>query len=312
MQLSGIHHVTAITADSQGCVDFYAGLLGLRLVKKTVNFDAPEVYHLYFGDETGSPGSIMTFFEFPDAALGRAGAGMIHRLIWRVSDIEAIGYWAERLSAAGVDLIGSGGDSLLFSDPEGLEIELVAEPGSGPARIAHAEDIPDEHALLGFAGVRAFAAFPKLPESVLTELLGFEHVEPARYRCAGPGGSSDYFRDAPPPATPIQGAGTVHHIAWACPADEHEAWLKRLDAAAAHATPIIDRQYFMSIYFREPGGVLFEIATNEPGFDVDEFPAHLGEELKLPPQYEGIRDRLEGTLRPIVNPRQAGHAALDP
>jgi glyoxalase family protein len=306
MELNGIHHITCITADAPGNVDFYCRLLGLRFVKRTVNFDAPEVYHLYYGDERGAPGSILTFFEFPDAAPGRAGAGMIWRLQWRVADDDALAFWAERLAAAGVELDGStDGQSLAFRDPEGLSLELRVLEGADPPLRAVAADIPPEHALLGFHGVRAYAPFADTSESVMTDVLGFTQPEPRVYRVEGGGRHALYTYDDPPEATGIQGAGTVHHIAWASADDDHERWRERLLRAGASATPIIDRQYFRSIYFREPRGVLFEIATLSPGFAVDEDPEHLGEQLKLPPQHEHLRPRLERTLTPLVNPRSA-------
>jgi glyoxalase family protein len=306
MQLQGIHHITCICADAPRNVDFYARVLGLRLVKKTVNFDAPEVYHLYYGDEYGSPGSILTFFEFPDAAPGRAGSGMIHRIQWRVPDEQALGYWAERLAKAGVDF-DSGGDhsALAFRDPEGLGLEIRIQVGDDAPLRATAIDIPSEHALLGFHGVRAYVPLPVETESVMTGVLGFEQPGERVYESQSAGRHAFYEYDSPPEAHGIQGAGTVHHIAWATPDDEQEDWRRRLIDAGAHVTPIIDRQYFHSIYFREPRGVLFEIATTGPGFAIDEDPEHLGEELRLPPQHEHLRERLEHSLVPIVNPRAA-------
>jgi glyoxalase family protein len=305
MQLDGIHHVTCITADAPGNVDFYARVLGLRLVKKTVNFDAPDVYHLYYGDERGAPGSLLTFFEFPDAAPGRAGAGMIHRLRWRVASDGALGSWAERLAREGVEFDEGAGDqrSLAFSDPEGLGLELaVAESDDEPLR-AEAGGIPPEHALLGFDGVRAYSPSPNEEERLLTEGLGFTMTAPGRYVVEGGRRRATYVHEQPPSAVGIQGAGTVHHIAWCDRDHEHEAWRERLLEIGARPTPIIDRQYFLSIYFREPRGVLFELATPSPGFAIDEDPEHLGEALRLPPQYEHLRDRLERSLTPLQNPR---------
>jgi glyoxalase family protein len=216
----GIHHITAITADAPGNVDFYARALGLRLVKKTVNFDAPDVYHLYYGDERGSPGSILTFFEFPGAA----------------------------------------------------------------------PDVPEEHALLGFDRVHAYAADPVASAPLVREALG---IADGRYAYD------------PPPAEPgVQGAGTVHHIAWTVRDDEElDAWRDRVTQVGARPTPIIDRTYFHSVYFREPSGVLFELATRGPGFDVDEPAESLGESLRLPERYEPLRPQLERTLTPLRNPR---------
>jgi glyoxalase family protein len=305
MQLDGIHHITCITADAPGNVDFYARVLGLRFVKKTVNFDAPDVYHLYYGDERGRPGSILTFFEFPGAPPGRAGAGMVHRLRWRVGSDEALGFWSERLAREGVNLHHGGGDrrSLRFRDPEGLELELAAVDSEDEPLAAAAEGIPAEHALLGFDGVRAYARSAHQEERTLTEVMGFKLSSPGLYVLQGGRRHASYAHDEPPLEVGFQGAGTVHHIAWCDRDQDHQAWRAHLVAAGAHPTPIIDRQYFFSIYFREPRGVLFELATPSPGFAIDEDPAHLGEALRLPPQHEHLRGRLEQSLTPLINPR---------
>ncbi|MDQ6835853.1 MAG: VOC family protein [Actinomycetota bacterium] len=304
MQLDGIHHITCITANAPGNVDFYVRVLGLRLIKKTVNFDAPDVYHLYYGDERGSPGSILTFFEFPGAAPGRPGAGMIHRLRWRVGSEQALEFWAQRLAREGVVLDPVGDQrTLTFRDPEGLGLEIaVVEVGDEPLRAA-ADGIPPEHALLGFDGVRAYSRSFDQEDPLLTDAMGFTATAPDAYVLAGGRRRASYQQDEAPSAAGIQGAGTVHHIAWCDRDQEHAAWREHLVAAGARPTPIIDRQYFESIYFREPGGVLFEIATRSPGFAIDEPLEHLGEELRLPPQYEGLRERLELSLTPLPNPR---------
>jgi len=305
MELDGIHHITCITADAPGNVDFYARVLGLRLVKKTVNFDAPDVYHLYFGDERGAPGSILTFFEFPDAAPGRAGTGMIHRLIWRVGSDDALAFWSERLAAEGIhvehDEIAR---AITFEDPEGLALEFAAtDSGEDPLR-AQAPDIPGEHSLLGFEGVRAYgpAADGGAEDRLLTAGMGFERTSPWVYVLQGRRRAT-YTYDDPPPERGFQGAGTVHHIAWCDRDDEHKGWRERVAAFGQHPTPVIDRQYFLSIYYRVPSGVLFELATPSPGFAIDEDPAHLGEALRLPPQHEHLREQLERTLTPLANPR---------
>jgi glyoxalase family protein len=304
MQLDGIHHITCITADAPGNVDFYARVLGLRLVKKTVNFDAPDVYHLYYGDEHGAPGSILTFFEFPDAAPGRPGAGMIHRLRWRVGSADALGFWEQRLEREGVELDRSGGEGTLrFSDPEGLGLELAVVQTDDPPLAARADDIPAEHALLGFDGVRVFGEARERENRLLTEAMGFKMTAPGEYEIAGGHRNAVYGYDEPPAAVGLQGAGSVHHIAWCDRDDEHAGWHDELARVGAGPTPIIDRQYFLSIYFREPRGVLFELATPSPGFAVDEDPEHLGEQLRLPPQHEHLREHLEATLTPLANPR---------
>jgi glyoxalase family protein len=308
MQLDGIHHVTCITADAPGNVDFYARVLGLRLVKKTVNFDAPDVYHLYYGDERAEPGSILTFFEFPDAALGRAGAGMIHRLRWRVASPEALAFWSERLSREGVEL-ESGADerALRFRDPEGLGLELRVVQTDDEQLRAHAADIPAEHALLGFDGVDVYGVDLDHEDHLLTTAMGFTRIRRGEYVLEGGRRRATYTYDEPPAAAGLQGAGTVHHIAWCDRDDEHSQWREHLEQVGARPTQIVDRQYFLSVYFREPRGVLFELATPSPGFAVDEDPEYLGEALRLPPQYEHLRPQLERSLTPLVNPR--AHAA---
>jgi glyoxalase family protein len=309
VQLDGIHHITCITADAPGNVDFYARVLGLRLVKKTVNFDAPDVYHLYYGDERGAPGSILTFFEFPDAAPGRAGAGMINRLRWRVASESALEFWAERLAREGVELeSGAGERELRFRDPEGLGLELAVVDTDDEPLAAHAEGIPGEHALLGFDGVRVYGFDREREHRVLTETLGFTMSAPGAYVLQGGSRHASYIYDEPPPAAGVQGAGTVHHIAWLDRDGEHALWRDRLIGAGEAPTPVIDRQYFLSIYFREPRGVLFELATPSPGFAIDEDPAHLGEQLRLPPQHEHLRGHLEHSLTPLVNPRAGSPA----
>ena len=305
MQLDGIHHITCITGDAPRTVDFYARALGLRTVKKTVNFDAPDVYHLYFGDERGAPGSLLTFFEFPHAAPGRAGDGMVHRLRWRVGSQEALGFWGERLAREGVERDSAAEErSLLFRDPEGLELELAVDASGDDALAAQAEEIPGEYALLGFDGVRAYGAERESEHRVLTDTMGFTMTAPGSYTLEGSRHAS-YTYDEPPPARGLQGAGTVHHIAWCDRDADHASWRDRLIQAGQAPTPIIDRQYFQSIYFREPRGVLFELATPSPGFAIDEDPEHLGEALRLPPQHEHLRAQLERSLTPLVNPRAA-------
>ena len=293
MRLEGLHHVTAITADAPRNVDFYARVLGLRFVKKTVNYDAPDVYHLYYGDENGAPGSIMTFFEFPRAARGRHGAGMIHTVVWRVADDAALDFWADRLGGERSD------DGVRAIDPEGIGLEIVAAPVPDRPLVAAAADIPAEHALQGFDGVRAYALAPERSRPLL-ERLGFDDDG----LVAGEERRARYVYDAAPAERGLQGAGTVHHVAWASRDEDHAAWGQAVREAGAHPTPIIDRTYFHSIYFREPSGVLFEIATLSPGFAVDEPAEHLGESLVLPPQHEHLRAQLERTLTPVSNPRE--------
>ena len=304
MALEGVHHITAITADAPRNVDFYARLLGLRLVKKTVNFDAPDVYHLYYGDEEGRPGSILTFFEFPGAARGRPGAGMVHTIQWRVGDAAALDFWAERLASADVE-VERDADGLRFADFEGLRHELLAVGAEDPPLRANAPDIAVEHALLGFHGVRAYAADPARSDALL-DALGFARIAEGddEWRVGGDERHGVLAWEPPPGERGRTSAGTVHHIAWsAADDDELLEYRRRAAAAGAHPTDIIDRQYFHSVYFREPNGVLFELASRDIGFAYDEPVESLGEALKLPPQYESYRDELEQRLTPLVNPR---------
>jgi glyoxalase family protein len=304
MTLEGIHHVTAITGDAPLNVDFYARVLGLRLVKKTVNQDDPTVYHLFYADEKGSAGSDITFFEYPGAGRGRAGAGMVHTVVWRVGSEDAFGFWAERLGGERVD-VERGEDTLAFADPEGLRHELVvADVPDGPLTADHPE-VPSEHALQGFHAVRAYSAAPDRSRSALEEALSFRPIDGLTWEARGDERGGLYIYDEPPVERGLQGAGTVHHVAWASSMDEHPAWRDRVEGAGLRPTPVIDRFYFRSIYFREPSGVLFEIATLGPGFATDEDPEHLGERLSLPPNFEHLRERLEPVLTPLQNPRPA-------
>jgi glyoxalase family protein len=296
VKLEGVHHVTAITGDAPQNVEFYAGTLGLRLVKKTVNQDDPTVYHLFYADERGSAGADITFFEYPDAPRGRPGAGMVYRVVFRVGSQEALDFWEKRVG-------GERGDgSLVFTDPEGLELELRVVETTDEPLIAENPEIPREFAIRGFDGVRAYAFDPEQSRQFL-ERLAFEPRGNDEWEARGErrGGSYAYDRND---SRGVQGAGTVHHVAWASPMDEHEQWRQRALEAGANPTPVIDRFYFKSIYFREPSGVLFEIATIGPGFAVDEDAEHLGKRLSLPPNFEHLRERLEPILTPLPNPRE--------
>jgi glyoxalase family protein len=305
MHLYGIHHITAITANAQRNVDFYVRVLGLRLVKKTVNFDAPEHYHLYYGDERGAPGSIMTFFEFPGSAPGRAGAGMVHRVMWRVASEDALAYWASRLNAEGISTEEQP-SALVFDDREGLGLELVVDESHDAPLTAAAPDIPSEHALLGFAGVRAYTDNQEASHYLLTGALRFTSLaDNAGYLVRGGEREALYHYDPAPAHEGTQGAGTVHHVAWASADGDLSDWRQRAIDEGAKPTEIIDRKYFQSVYFREPSGVLFEIATLSPGFAVDEPADRLGEALMLPDQHEPLRSQLEQRLTPVTNPRAA-------
>ena len=302
MRLEGIHHITAITGDAPRNVDFYTRVLGLRLVAKTVNQDDPSVYHLFYADENGRPGSELTFFEYPNAIPGRAGAGMVHTIVWRVAAPASVDFWAERLASLDVATEREG-DRLRFADPEGLAHELaIDDSGDEPLAAEHPE-IPQEHALRGFAGVRAFSAHAERSAVVLERLLGATAQDERTWELRGERRGSFIAYD-PPPADPgRQSGGSVHHIAWGTTVDEHPRWAEFLAEAGVPHSGIIDRHYFHSIYFREPSGVLFEIADDAPGFTVDVPLEQLGSVIILPPKLEPYRERIESILTPLPDPR---------
>jgi glyoxalase family protein len=302
MRLEGIHHITAITGDAPRNVDFYTRVLGLRMVKKTVNQDDPTVYHLFYGDEEGSAGADLTFFEYPGAAPGRAGRGMVHRIGWRVADDDALSFWAERLAEEGLQVERPGLGRLRFADPEGLEHELVVDASGDDPLTAEHPEVPAEVALRGFDGVRAYGDDPEASRPLLEQGLAFAPAGDS-WEARGERRGSSYAYDAPPSAPGIQGAGTVHHVAWATPPAEQEEWRQRVLRAGGRPTPVIDRFYFRSVYFREPSGVLFEIATIGPGFTTDEPLESLGESLSLPPDYEHLRAQIEATVTPLPSTR---------
>ena len=299
MKLEGIHHVTCITGDAPQNVEFYTGTLGLRLVKKSVNQDDPTVYHLFYADEKGSAGSDITFFEYPGAANGRAGAGMVHAVVWRVGSSEALDFWADRLDAV------RDGDVVRFEDPEGLAHELVIAGVPDEPLVADHPEIPHQLALQGFEGVRAYTPLPETPSADFLERIGFELQDGTRWETRGEKRGGWIAYDEPPAEPGRPGAGTVHHGAWASELADQEAWRKRVADAGGRPTPVIDRFWFRSIYFREPSGVLFEIATLGPGFDTDEDLAHLGEKLILPPDFEHLRAQVEPILTPLPDPRES-------
>ena len=302
MRLEGVHHVTLITGDAPRNLDFYTRVLGLRLVKKTVNQDDPTVYHLFYADEKGDAGSDITFFEYPGAARGKAGPGMVHTIVWRVGSTAALDFWQQRLSGEGQNVLRSD-EGLVFEDPEGVRHELrLNDTGDEPLVAKHPE-IPQEHALQGFAGVRAYAIDPERTRSLLEETLAFEPRGENEWEARGDKRGGFYAYDPAPEGRGIPGAGTVHHVAWATNMDEHEAWQQRVAEAGMRPTPVIDRFYFKSVYFREPNGILFELATLGPGFATDEDPEHLGERLSLPPAFEHLREQIEPALTPLPNPR---------
>jgi glyoxalase family protein len=307
MKLEGVHHITAITGDAQKNVDFYAGVLGLRLVKKTVNQDDPTVYHLFYADEKGDAGSDLTFFEYPGAPQGRAGEGMIWGIRWRLGTDDALDFWEKRLTEHGTEVERGEDGVVRFADPEGLGHGLKVVETTDEPLIAEHPEVPSEFALQGFDGAIAYSSDPEASRPLLEEALRFQPLagEPGQSGWEARGGTRGglWGYSEPPAERGLQGAGSVHHIAWASQMEDHEAWRERVIAAGARPTPVIDRFYFRSIYFREPSGVLFEIATLGPGFTVDEPLESLGEKLSLPPDYEHLREQVEPILRPINNPR---------
>ncbi|WP_308633990.1 ring-cleaving dioxygenase [Paenibacillus silvisoli] len=304
LQTAGIHHITAFAGDPQKNVDFYAGVLGLRLVKKTINFDAPDVYHLYFGDKGGSPGTIITFFPTRGARRGEIGGGQVGITTY-VVPAGALAFWEERLTSLEITFNKTtrfSEDYLQFSDSDGLRVELV-EREEGALSEWSFGGIPTDKAIKGFGGAVLFSANATKTMNVLENTLGLKKVgedgEYARFKAYGEIGN---IIDVPLKNIPmgVGGAGTVHHIAWrAKDFEEHKQWQQEAANNGYHTTEIIDRQYFNAIYFREGGGILFEIATDPPGFARDEAPEALGEKLMLPPWFEQHRAAIEANLLPI-------------
>ncbi|MFD0676699.1 MULTISPECIES: ring-cleaving dioxygenase [unclassified Paenibacillus] len=304
LQTTGIHHITAFARNPQENVDFYAGILGLRLVKKTINFDAPDVYHLYFGNEAGSPGTIITFFPWPDSRKGRIGGGQVGITTYVVPP-GSLAFWENRLESHGVSVTKVSRFSeqyLQFTDNEGLRLELV-EREEGPQSSWSFDGITADQAIKGFGGAVLFSTNPMKTMDVLQHLLGLEKVAEdvayARYRSKGDIGN---VIDVPLAVMGrgIDGAGTVHHIAWrALDFEQHTEWRSSVQDYGYRPTEIIDRQYFNALYFREAGGILFEIATDPPGFAHDESAETLGEKLMLPEWFESARSQIEANLLPI-------------
>lgn len=310
MQLEGIHHISSITADAARNVDFYVRVLGLRMVKKTVNQDDPSVYHLFYADEAGSPGADLTFFEYPGARQGRAGAGMVHTIVLRVGSEAALDFWRLRLADEQLQSERDG-RSLRFADPEGLGYELIVDESGDAPLSAVSPDVPAEHAIRGFAGVRAYTADPGRSAPLLRDVLGFTPAggdSVTEYEARGAARGGFYAYDQAPEARGLGGAGTVHHVAWAAQNDEIEQWDAHVRSGGAHTSGFVDRFWFRSVYFREPSGVLFELATLGPGFTSDEPLEQLGESLVLPPRFEPQRPQIEANLTPQPNPRAARSA----
>jgi len=303
MRLDGIHHISAITGDAPRNVDFYTRVLGLRMTAKTVNQDDPGVYHLFYGDENARPGADLTFFEYPGAVPGRPGAGSVHRIVSRVGSGESLDFWAARLDAEGVDTTRDGA-SLRFADPEGLAHELVVSGSQDPPLIAEHPEVPAEHALQGFEGVRAYSHDPAGSAAMLETLMGAErHDDEQRWELRGSRRGGWIAFDPAPPAPGRQSAGVVHHVAFGTTDAELPGWIERVSAAGVPNSGYVDRHYFHSLYFREPGGVLYELATEEPGFTVDGPVEELGSELILPPFLEGRREQIAARLTPLPDPR---------
>ena len=308
MSVNGVHHVTAIAGDAQKNFDFYSGVLGLRLVKRTVNFDDPLTYHLYYGTELGAPGTILTFFAWPNAFRGRVGTGQINVTSFAVP-AGSLGWWTERFNSAGVHyslpLRRFGEEALPFTDWDGLQLELVATDDARPPW--KGGGIPEEYAIRGVHGVTAHEEGYEATADLLTKTLLFtpagQEGNRFRYKAGDQPGFIDLLCTPDGPRS-RGGAGAVHHIAWRVAGDAEQAgWRHTVAAAGMNVSPVLDRQYFRSIYFREPGGVLFEIATDVPGFATDEPAESLGQALKLPPWLEGAREQIESGLEPITVPQ---------
>lgn len=303
-QTAGIHHITAFVRNPQQTTDFYAGVLGLRLVKKTINFDAPEVYHLYFGDQMGSPGTIITFFPWADSRKGQIGGGQVGITSY-VVPAGAYDFWKERLARLGVETqetMRFGERYLQFADPDGLRGEIVARE-EGTSSEWSFGGIPADKAIKGFGGAVLFSTAPESTGKLLEQVMGLvkvgEDVGFVRYRAFGDLGNVIEV-NATPMAPGHGGHGTVHHIAMRAVDDaEHALWRTHVAAHGYQPTPIVDRQYFNALYFREEGGILFEIATDPPGFARDEEPDRLGEKLMLPEWYEKHRAEIEKLLLPF-------------
>lgn len=300
MRLDGLHHVTAITADVAANLEFYGRLLGLRLVWQGVNADDPGMRHIAYGDERGSPGSIVTFFDMPGVVRGRPGAGMVHRLVLRVAGSDALDFWERRLARAGV-AGDRAADRLVFSDPEGLGLELVVDDGEDEPLVATAADVDGQVAIRGIHAVRAYSADAARSSPVVGDVLGMTHVGEGRWLARGEDRHGLVVYDQAPAECGIMGAGAMHHVAFAIRDGESDAWRERVVAARLRPTPVLDRRMFKSVYFRECSGVMFELATDGPGF-VFEPADRLGESLVLIGDLESRREELERRFPLLPNP----------
>lgn len=320
--ISGLHHVTAIASNPQANLDFYTQVLGLRLVKKTVNFDDPGTYHFYFGDDAGTPGTILTFFPWPGARRGLAGAGEVTHTAFSVPKT-SVPYWEQRLTAQGVLVEhtgirfvakNGGEDVLTFADPDGMKLEIVGHSHAAPATNApRYSDVPVEHSIRGFFGVTMLQRDAAATEATLG-MMGFTKTaeEGNRLRFASPAGNTvgnaiDIVVKADA-GYGRSGAGSVHHIAFRTPTDDTQLEWRAKIAETLSVTTVQDREYFHSIYFREPGGVLFEMATDAPGFAIDEPIETLGEALRIPPWFEPQRAAIEKRLIPVTLTKAEGKA----
>jgi len=309
--ISGIHHITALASDPQRNLDFYVRVLGLRMVKQTVNFDLPDVYHFYYGDEVGTPGTLLTFFPFPGAGRGKRGIGEVSSVAFSVPPAGRE-YWIGRLAQHGIPFDGPlerfDDELIAFHDPDGMQLELVFIESAESGQIWKDGPVPVEFALRRFHGVTLTLGILQPTASLLTDTMGFRILHPngdlVRFLAGTGNGQAAVdicIRPTLPPAR--QSAGSVHHIAWRVPDDStHRLWQKKIADTGLPVTEIVDRQYFHSIYYNEPGGVLFEIATDPPGFLIDESKGQLGTRLKLPPWLEPQRKLSEQLLPPVSLP----------
>lgn len=303
MNVDGLHHVTAITADVEANLDFYGRLLGLRLVWQGVNADDPEMRHIAYGDERGTPGSVVTFFDMPGVAPGRAGGGMVHRLLLRVADVKALDFWERRLAGAGV-AADRAADHLLLSDPDGLALELVIGDGGDEPLVARAAGVEGQVAIRGIDGVRAYSVDPAQSAPLLGDVFGMKRERDGSWLTRGERRHSVLIYDEPPDAPGQVGAGTMHHIAFTIRDGDEHRWRDRVADFGLRPTPVLDRMMAKSVYFREPSRVLFELATDQPGF-VFEPADSLGESFVLVGDLESRRAELEERFPLLATPRGA-------
>ena len=331
MQIDGIHHISTMTGDGRLATEFVTGVLGLRLAAKTVNQDSPDMYHLFFTDEDASAGSDLTMFESRGLPQGRAGAGQIHRIGMRGASPAALDFWEARFARYGVTHRRQSG-SLVFEDPEGLGFELVVDDSGDPPLRARHPQIPEEVAFRGFDGVRMYSRHPELSAGALASVLGAAEIAGqtpldgivggagtdgsaeadevlARYELRSDRRGGLVTIDRAPEVRPLQGAGTVHHVAFGIRDDDYQAWLPQVEGKGLRTSGLVDRFYFRSIYFREPGGVLYELATDLPGFEARNPREDWGVKTILPPWLEEHRAAIEASLQPIPDPREGWEPA---